>query len=150
MRVKGQTGACFGKGQGECESEWCWNNTQEVWTFRGPHPLVGEQWYIPGNHVELCCACRSGQLWFQSGTAPVSDYAVTWMGMRATRNIALEKEKWHCGWGESVIFANIMHKFQKIPVILKETPLFSCSAIFGYISNVSKYISNVSKHSRCQ
>jgi hypothetical protein len=59
------------------------------------------------------------------------------MGISATRSFALlllEKGKWHCGWGESVMFVNMMHKFQKIHIILKETPLFRCNAIFGHIS----------------
>ena len=51
------------------------------------------------------------------------------MEISATRSIALlllEKVESHCGWGESVIFSNMMHKFQKIPIILKETP---CSIV---------------------
>jgi len=46
-------------------------------------------WHVPQIHVELRWACRSRQLSFQSGTPASSDFAVTWMGKRASSSVAL-------------------------------------------------------------
>jgi hypothetical protein len=71
------------------------------------------------------------------------------MEISATRSIALlllEKGEWHCGWGESVIFANMMHKFQKISIILKETPRSVVALFLDTFQNAQQVSINETLH----